>query len=330
MRILRYAAPFAALLVVVPAGAYLIGPSLMTGAGDMSEPRSEVHAAELDGVIYVAGGIGFQRTLKSCVAFEVSSQSFSDCPDLPRTLHHVGMAAGAFEGRGQVFATGGYSSLPFNQDPDGALFVFSPTDAEHEWRELSRLPEPLGQHAMFYREGKLWLIGGQSGDRTLGTIRTYDLVSGEWGEAQPMPTPRHSHAYAVSEGKLYVTGGRSDKLGPHATVIEVYDFASDSWESLPDAPFPLAGHGAAVFEGRLHVFGGEDVTTSEVFTHHFSVDLADSSSGWREETPMSAGRHGFAIWRVGDTAWILGGGELAGWKTLTSVTGTAFPLKLSR
>jgi len=183
---------------------------------------------------------------------------------------------------------------------------------------------------MFYREGKLWLMGGQSGDRTLGTIRTYDLASGEWDEVTPMPTPRHSHAFAFDDDKLYVTGGRSDTLGPHATVIEVYDFASDRWESLPDAPFPLAGHGAAVFEGRLHIYGGEDLTTSEVFTRHVSMDLADPSSGWREEVPMSAGRHGFATWRVGDTAWVLGGGELAGWKTLTSVTGTAFPLKLSR
>ena len=313
--------------IVVPLSlAWATGPELLRSKGDMAEPRSEVHAAELDGTIYVAGGIGFSRTLDSCAAFNVAERSFSECPDLPRTLHHVGMAAG----EGHVFASGGYESLPFNQDPDGALFEFSPSDAEPEWQELSRLPEPLGQHAMFYREGKLWLIGGQSGDRTLGTIRTYDLASGEWGEAAPMPTPRHSHAYALSDDKLYVTGGRSDTLGPFARVIEVYDFASDSWESLPDAPFPLAGHGAAVFNGRLHVFGGEDVTTDEVFTRHVSMDLADPSSGWREETPMSEGRHGFAIWRVGDTAWILGGGELAGWKTLTSVTGTAFPLKLSR
>ena len=326
MRIIRYALGLLALVIVVPAGAWFVGPSLMTGAGDMSEPRSEVHAAELDGTIYVAGGIGFHRTLSSCVAFEVGTQTFSDCPELPRSLHHVGMAAG----EGQVFASGGYSSLPFNQDPDGALFAFTPSDEEPEWRELSRLPEPLGQHAMFYREGKLWLIGGQSGERTLGTTRTYELATGEWGEVASMPTPRHSHAFALSQDKLYVTGGRSDTLGPHAVVIEVYDFASDSWESLPDAPFPLAGHGAAVFEGRLHIYGGEDVTTSEVFTRHVSMGLSDPAAGWREEVPMSAGRHGFATWRMGDTAWILGGGELAGWKTLGSVTGTAFPLKLSR
>lgn len=145
-----------------------------------------------------------------------------------------------------------------------------------------------------------------------------------------MPTPRHSHAFALNNDKLYVTGGRSDTLGPHATAVEVYDFAADSWEAMPDAPFPLAGHGASVFEGRLHIYGGEDVTTREVFTRHVSMDLADPSAGWREETPMSEPRHGFATWRVGDTAWILGGGELAGWRTLDSVTGTAFALKLGR
>ncbi len=312
------------LLVVLGVGAWLVGPYLLIGEGDMAEPRSEIHAAELDGTIYVAGGIGFFRTLSSCAAFELANESFSECPDLPRNLHHVAMAAG----EGKVFASGGYVSLPFNQDPDGALFMLDVANGAEQWIELSRLPAPLGQHAMFYRDGAVWLIGGESQGETLGSLQVYDLSTGEWSERAAMPTARHSHAFALDQERLYVTGGRSAELGLHSLVIEAYDFASDSWSGLPDAPFPLAGHGAAVFEGRLHVFGGENVDVDQVFTRHASIDLSDLQAGWREEVELAYPRHGLATVRVGDTAWILGGGKRAGMATPYSVTGTAFLLSL--
>ena len=304
--------------------AWLSGPSLLSGEGDMSEPRSEIHAAELDGTIYVAGGIGFFRTLSSCAAFDTQSQRFSDCPKLPRALHHVAMAAG----EGKVFASGGYESLPFNQDPLGALFVLDVEKGAGAWTELAPLPAPLGQHAMFYREGAIWLVGGESQGNVLASLQVYDLATGEWSQRASMPTARHSHAIALSNDRLFVTGGRSGELGLHSLVIEAYDFTNNSWSALPDAPFPLAGHGATVFEGRLHVFGGENVDANTVFTSHASIDLADPDAGWREEVGMAYPRHGLATARVGDTAWILGGGKRAGMHTPYSVTGTAFPLNL--
>lgn len=318
------------LVIVIVAIALLLalvwaaGPLLLRGDGDMADPRSEIHAAELDGVIYTSGGIGFFRTLDSCAAFDTQTREFSACPDLPRSLHHVGMAAG----EGEIFASGGYVSLPFNQDPEGALFAFAPGDAKSKWRELSQLPVPLGQHAMFYRDGAVWLVGGESGETALGTIHRYTLASGIWDEARPMPTPRHSHAIALSDDKLFVTGGRSETLGSQARVVEAYDFASDSWETLPELPYAIAGHGAMVFEGHLHVFGGENLAKVEVVSRHVSLDLANPESGWGAQMPVRELRHGFATARVGDTVWILGGGESPGSSTPLSVTGTAIPLDL--
>jgi len=323
-KLLFVCASFIGLFAVLGIGAWVFGPALLTGEGDMSEPRSEIHAAELDGTIYVAGGIGFFRTLSSCAAFDVESESFSECPALPRSLHHVGMAAG----EGKLFASGGYQSLPFNQDPEGALFMLDIDGDAQEWVELSRLPAPLGQHAMFYRDGAVWLIGGESQGETSASLQVYDLASGQWSKRSAMPTPRHSHAYAMDDARLYVTGGRSAVLGLHSMVVEVYDFENDSWSVLPDAPFPLAGHGAAVFEGRLHVFGGENVDVDEVFTRHASLNLVDPEAGWRDERDIAYPRHGLATARVKDTAWIIGGGKRAGMATPYSVTGNAFPLSL--
>ncbi|QUL37852.1 kelch repeat-containing protein [Erythrobacter sp. JK5] len=288
----------------------------------MSDARSEIYAAELGGTIYTAGGIGFFRTLSTCAAFDTRSQTFNPCPDLPRSLHHVAMAAG----EGQVFASGGYTSLPFNQDEDGAVFALAIDRGAERWEELAKLPQPLGQHTMVYFGGALWLVGGDSRGKTVATLRRYDLATGIWGERAPMPTARNSHAVATDDERLYVTGGRSATLGGHSTVIEAYDFASDSWQTLPDAPYPLAGHGAAVVGGRLHVFGGENLDTAEVFVRHVSIDLAALESGWREEAPLPEPRHGFATAAVDGTIWVLGGGKRAGIRTPWSVTGTALAL----
>lgn len=300
------------------------GPELLREHGDMNEPRSEVHAAELDGTIYVAGGIGFFRTLKSCAAFDTESATFSPCPDLPRSLHHVAMTAGG----GRVFASGGYTSLPFILDEDGALFAFSPDDAEPSWRLIAALPNPVGQHAMVFYDNAVWIVGGEERSGAVGSLWRYDVRNGEWEERAPMPTARHSHAVAIQDGKLFVTGGRSEALGSASTIVEVYDFSSDQWQTLPDAPFRLGGHGAAAFAGRLHVFGGEDIGAGIVVADHASIDIENPEAGWRTETPVSQPRHGFARARVGETIWIIAGGKRAGLRTPWSVTGGAQQLTL--
>jgi len=314
---------FVALFVVVVA-AWFIGPSLLRSEEDMLHPRSEIHAAKLDGVIYVAGGIGFFRTLKSCSSFDTSTMRFSHCPDLPRHLHHVAMAAG----ERRIFASGGYSSLPFTLDTEGAIFALEPSRVGSQWTEIARLPEPLGQHAMAYYSGAVWLVGGDKGGEATGSLLRFDLTEGEWQEMAPMRSPRHSHAIAIEDRSLFVTGGRSKTLGSQSRVVEVYDFDSNSWSSLPDAPFDLGGHGAATFDGNLHVFGGEDLSTGTVFTRHAAIDLTNLEAGWREEKSIAFPRHGFATARIGDTAWIIGGGKRAGLRTPWSVTATAFPLPL--
>lgn len=303
---------------------WLAGPSLLRSQGEMADPRSEVHAAELDGVIFVTGGIGFFRTLKSCAAFDVASKETAPCPNLPRSLHHVAMASG----EGRIFASGGYSSLPFNIDTEGALFALDPTEPNARWIEIAPLPEPLGQHAMFYHSGSLWLVGGESKGETTNALMRFDLAEAVWEEMTPMPTPRHSHAIAFEDGKLFVTGGRSNILGNQSRIVESYDVATDSWETLPDAPYDLAGHGAAVMDGRLHIFGGENLDTGTVFQRHLTLDLSDQGAGWKEAKPMAFARHGFATARAGEHAWIIGGGKRAGLRTPWSVTASVFAVSL--
>jgi len=303
-----------AFIGLIAAGLFVIRQTQGWNDG-MAHSRSEIHAAVLDDKIYVAGGIGLFRVLDSCESFHIQSKSWADCAPLPRPLHHVAMAAD----NKSIFASGGYIALPFELDEEASLFALDPSKGG--WKELSKLPHPIGQHAMIHKGGKLYLIGGQNGSKDLATLWSYDLSAKQWTALTPMPTARHSHAIAVSDQKLYVSGGRSAALGSEIAIVEVYDFNSDSWKTLPKMPHGRGGHGSFVRAGKLHVFGGESLSQGKVLASHDILDL--QSATWTTGPELALPRHGFA---VGDNGTggvtILGGGAYPGLQTIYSVTGT--------
>lgn len=61
-------------------------------APPMNTGRSEIHATLLDNNIYIVGGIGNFRTLKSCERFDVNVGRWYACPALDRKRHHVALA----------------------------------------------------------------------------------------------------------------------------------------------------------------------------------------------------------------------------------------------
>lgn len=304
-------------VLLLMALAILFAVRQISGWNDgMNTARSEIHAAVLDNTIYIAGGIGLFHVLDSCEAYDIKARNWTNCAPLPRPLHHVAMAADDQ----QVYASGGYIALPFEQDQDATLFSYNPqADA---WMEIAKLPHPIGQHAMVHNMGKLFLIGGQHGSKELDTIWSYDLNKKKWIELAPMPTPRHSHAIALDGDKLYVTGGRSAALGSEIKSVEAYNFAENSWKTLSAMPTGRAGHGAFVRDGKLHVFGGESLSSNKLLPGHDILDL--QSGKWSKGKSLTFPRHGFAIGDdiAHDTVTIVGGGAHPGMQTIYSVTGT--------
>lgn len=101
--------------------------------------RSEISAAVIDNNIFVAGGIGLFRTLKSCEKYSHRTSQWSECPDLPHPLHHVALASDG----NSVYASGGYASLRFKHDDAPTLWQL---DLQaNEWIAISQIPERLGE-----------------------------------------------------------------------------------------------------------------------------------------------------------------------------------------
>ena len=311
-------------IVGISIGLFLLLREFAGWNDGMDQPRSEIHAATLAGEIYVAGGIGLFRVLDSCEKYTPARNSWSRCAPLPRPLHHIAMAADDH----RIYASGGYSALPFKPDMDGAIFAYDPkTD---QWSILAKLPYPIGQHAMIHRGGTLFLIGGQSKSKDLDNFWAYHIAEDKWTAMPSMPTARHSHAIATSPDRLFVTGGRSAALGTEIDRVEVFDFTSGKWQRLADMPIGRAGHGAAFYANRLHIWGGESLRHGTLLPSHDILDL--TSSRWTVGPPMDLPRHGFAVASADDLAqnFSIGGGAHAGMKTIYSVTGTLQSPSLSQ
>jgi N-acetylneuraminic acid mutarotase len=274
----------------------------------MPTARSEVHAALLDGCIYVAGGLGGNFTTAAFECLDVAKQSWRKLAPLPNGVHHAPVAALA----GKVWLSGGYTTLTFTLN-DPVLWSYDP--AANAWSVAAKMPGRRGAHVFAALGNRLFVAGG-AGDAAQ-EVWSYDPAAQTWRtDHARLPRPLEHAGGAVHAGKLWIFGGRWRGAGEFKSVF-AYDPARDTWERGPDMPDTRGGHTAAVLGGKAYVLGGERLGSGDVETQMLVFDFATRS--WTT-TPRAAsptvGRHGVAATVANNCIWLIGGGTEAGWRTL--------------
>jgi len=278
----------------------------------MPTPRSEVYCAVRDDKITVAGGIGHFATVDRCETYDTINDIWSQCPALPKRLHHVAMASDDK----LIYASGGYVSLTFRPDADSALWALSASDSA--WKKVSQLPYPIGEHTMVQLNSSLYLIGGRANDKASNAIHQFDLGQQRWITRAPMRVARHSSAAVVVNQEIWILGGRSAKHGSRMTNVEIYDTRTNQWRRGPNLPVGRGGHSAVFLNGEIHVFGGEQFDPSVVLDRH---DVFNTNTRhWRVEASPPTPRHGTAACVVGSNAYVIGGATRPGFQTVFSVS----------
>ena len=298
-----------AVLTVVGTGAGQVGSaSPWRSAPSMPTPRSEMHAAYLDGTVYVPGGLGPDGTVDAFEALDVATGSWTVLPPLPEPVHHAGVTAAA----GRIVVTGGYRDLEFRTD-HAAVWAFDPDAAA--WERMPDMPGPRAAHVTVTVDGVVHVIGGVGAASS--EVWRLEVASGTWLEpAAPLPTPREHLAAAVVDGTVHVVGGRwpgRGNLGAH----EAYDPDHDSWTPLPPLPTPRSGLTAGAVAGRIHVVGGEALDSSRTFSDHEVFD--PGRNAWTRTEPLPSARHGIASAGPDDAWFVIGGATGAGWDTFTTL-----------
>ena len=280
-----------------------------TRGAPMPTTRSEIAVTQLDGRIYVAGGIGRLGTSNAFEVYDTSTNTWRRLAPLPEAAHHLAMTAAS----GRIYVSGGYGNMLFRPDRKSAWVYEHKTDV---WQPIADMPGMRAAHKMVTLEGKIYAVGGVGSDPT--ALWVYDPETDRWDTSRaPLPTAREHLSAVAAARKLYVIAGRWRGRG-NLIVVEAYDPATDQRTSMADLPAPRGGHTAATIGERIHVTGGEDRASGDTFSDHWAYDHA--TDRWTTEPPMPTARHGLDSAAHGQRWYVVGGGTGAGARTFFTLT----------
>ncbi len=263
--------------------------------------RQEVGIAELDGIVYVIGGLVTGAASTALEAFDTESGEWVSLAALPEALHHVAAA----EAGGRIFSIGGFLGFTFN--PVDTLLEYDPVS--DQWAARTPLPMARGALAAATIEGKIYAVGGDGPGGPFGQFAVYEPGTGIWTELPPLPTPREHLAAAAIGTSLYVIGGRTSVPPPlhNVATLEVFDTIEGTWKTRTPMPTARSGLAAASHGGLLFVLGGE---IQGVFDENEVYDPATDT--WFDQIPMPVPRHGIGAAVVGNRIIIPGGATRQG------------------
>jgi len=274
---------------------------IWSSAVAMPTPRTDVGAANVGDIIYVAGGIdSFARVKDTVEAFDTSKNSWMTVAPLPQPLFNLALVT--FDGK--LYAIGGFDKL--SQTPVDTVYVFNAEVGS--WETKAPLPNAVGGAAAVVSDGKIHVLGGRLGTGIGDIHLIYDAENDGWSYGEGLMGPRAFHGAAALEGRIIVFGGRSGSLAENMrTVDELVDRASN-WESIGFMNSRRSSFGTVVFGGKVYAFGGETTTAAMD-----SAEIFDPASNtWTDLTPMPTGRHGVGAAAVGGRIFVIGGGRHAG------------------
>lgn len=207
--------------------------------------------------------------------------------------------AGAFAGvSNNVLLLAGGTNFPGNKRPwtNGVKTwydkVFALESKDSSWKEIGKLPRPLGYGISLSWNNQLLCIGG--GDATGNYAEVYSLSyqngKVEIRELAPLPSPLINGCGVIANNTLYVAGGIFSPTDSSQNNFWSLDLSVDGakWKTLPSLPGAsrmLAT--AGVMEGKVYVFGGVNLSRNpgdSSLTRHYLQDCwqFDKSKGWKK------------------------------------------------
>jgi hypothetical protein len=141
------------------------------------QARQEVGVAELDGKIYLIGGILAGDTANTVEAYDPKTDRWSFLAPLPEPLHHstaVGLS-------GRLYVVGGYNTLSFN--PVNSAYRYDPVS--NSWTAIADYPTRRGALSLVAIGNRIYAVGGAGGGIT-NELNVYDPATDTWTQRAPM------------------------------------------------------------------------------------------------------------------------------------------------
>jgi N-acetylneuraminic acid mutarotase len=169
--------------------------------------------------------------------------------------------------------------------------------AEGSWASKAPMHVARSGLGVAVVNGKIYAIGGSSGDGFLAANEEYDPATNTWSSKKPMPTPRSVFGIAVYQNKIYCIGGYTEGFTTTG-VNEVYDPATDTWETKAPMPTPSLNLQANVVNGKIYLIGGSpNGTLNQVY------DPASNTWDTKASVPTAVSSYASAV--VGNKIYVI-------------------------
>ncbi|CAG5105325.1 Oidioi.mRNA.OKI2018_I69.chr1.g2029.t1.cds [Oikopleura dioica] len=194
----------------------------------MKQARYLHASAEVDGLLYVAGGLVNNKTrLSSVERWIPDANEWEDVVSLP-----IPISSSCLVGcDGKLFIIGGATT---GDVPVSKVFSFDPSS--EEWTPCPDLPEPERGASAVSNAGIIYVVGHA------GRVYAFNTQLNQWSRLKDTNGGHVHGAATIYKGKIYVAGGLHGNEYINRTV-EMYDPKTSTWSNIAILPTPIYGHG---------------------------------------------------------------------------------------
>ena len=288
--------------------------NIWTNEAPMSQARSNLGVAVVNGKIYAIGGINdSQSLLGTNEMYDPETGKWLNKTPMPTPRSQFAISVY----QNKIYVIGGLLKEPFidRVRVSDANEVYDPsTDT---WETKASMPTPRSGLSASVVKGKIYLLGGGQefpypnwGPSSINEV--YDPETDTWTTKTSMPQRVFLAASVVLDEKIHVLGGQFEFLGGgYGDFHQVYDPENDTWTKATPVPegFFSAGVGATTgtyAPKKIYVIGGERLNEDQNPSDVTQVYDTDQDS-WTVGAPMPTPRSGFSVAVLNDEIYAVGG-----------------------
>jgi N-acetylneuraminic acid mutarotase len=230
--------------------------------GDMPEIRYAHTADEINGKVYIAGGVNTEQGAypTTILVWDKADSNWSTIPLPGNSLRgqHTSCVVDHWLTAFDLYLIGGGILVGGTVNSTAQIDKYNITSGQ--WGSINPMPTDRLALACALLDGKIYVAGGLHcingvpDYNGLKTFEVYDLVTETWSTLPDMPTNRWGLSVVAFESKIYVFGGRG--LVNRPASVDVYDPQDSSWTSITNIPTPRYQLATCVIDSNIYAIDG--------------------------------------------------------------------------